>query len=106
MGSAMAASLIPSTGLVSAPVSVPEYSKWKVVEVPLGSGVGSVTWTVELVVRRSELSAVPVPLVNLAMLRPLLSSKVTEVRSSMGVKVTSAVALSLPLAGSRSAVMT
>jgi hypothetical protein len=40
------------------------------------------------------------------MLRPLLSSKVTEVRSSMGVKVTSAVALSLPLAGSRSAVMT
>jgi len=46
----MAASLMPSTGLVSV-VRTPEYSKWKVVEVPLVIGAGRVTWTVELVVR-------------------------------------------------------
>ena len=76
IGSAIGASLMPSTGLVSEPVRVPAYSKWKVVEAPLGSGVGSVTWTVELVVRRSELRAAPVASVTLVMLRPLLSSKV------------------------------
>ena len=40
MGSAMAASLMPSTGLVSAPVRVPAYSKCQVVVVPLAMGAG------------------------------------------------------------------
>ncbi len=55
MGSATAASLMPSTGLVSALSRVPLYSKWKVWMEPLSSGAGSEMWTVELVVRRSEL---------------------------------------------------
>ena len=46
---------MPSTGLVSEPVRVPEYSKWKLVGAPLGSGAGRETWTVELGVMRSEL---------------------------------------------------
>ena len=106
MGSAMAASLIPSTGLVSEPVSAPEYAKWKVLLEPLAIGVGSVTRTVKFAASRSELSAAPVPSVSDVTLRPLFNSKLTVVRSSSAVKLTSAVAVSLPVAGSRSALMT
>ncbi len=106
MGSAMAASLIPSTGLVSEPVSTPAYAKWKVLLEPLASGAGSVTRTVKLAASRSELSAAPLLSVSDVMLRPLFSSKVAVVRSSSAVKLTSAVAVSLPVAGSRSALMT
>jgi hypothetical protein len=106
MGSAMAASLMPSTGLVSEPVRTPLYSKWKVLEEPLAMGVGRLMRTVELVVRRSEFRVCLALSVSAVMLRPLLSSKVTVVRSSSAVKVTCAVAVSLAAAGSMLAVMT
>ena len=57
MGSATAASLMPSTGEVSAPVSLPVYSKVQVLVLPLARGVARVKRTVELVERRSEVRA-------------------------------------------------
>ena len=44
---------MPSTGLVSAPLSTPEYSKVQVVDRALGHRVGRMKRTVELLVRRS-----------------------------------------------------
>src|SRR3984885_3595070 len=106
MGSSIDASLIPSTGLVSAPFRAPEYSKCQVVVAPLGIGEDRVKRTLLLLVRRSNWSGLPWGSVALVICRPLFNSKVGLISTSRAVKVTSAVAERRFTDGSRSALIT
>ncbi len=63
MGSATAASLMPSTGLVSR-VRAPVYSNVKAVEVFLAIGAMGVTRRVESAATRSVVRVLPVPLTH------------------------------------------
>ena len=106
MGSATAASLMPSTGLVSAPDELAGVLEGPGVGAALGEGGGE--GEADGGVGGEALGGerrVPGVDGRLVSWRPLLSSKVVVEMSSRAVKVTMAMAVSWLVAGTRSAEM-